>query len=84
MKLSVSRRHPARSEGPPLWLVRSLLLLVLLHPIPAHPQGCSECRESVGQTSARTQTAYRRAILLMITASGTIFLSAVLLLRRHR
>ncbi len=66
------------------YLLAVAFLVALIITIPAHPQGCSECRESVGQTPARTQTAYRRAILLMITASGTIFISAVLLLRRHR
>jgi hypothetical protein len=61
-----------------------LFLFLLLTPTPAHPQGCSECRESVGQTPTRTQTAYRRAILLMVVASGSIFTAGVVILKRFR
>ena len=62
-----------------------LVFLVFLCPIPpAHPQGCSQCRESIGQTPIRTQTAYRRAITLMVIASGSVFTAGVVLLRRFR
>jgi hypothetical protein len=62
----------------------SLALATLLSVTPAHPQGCGQCRESVGQTSARTQTAYRRAILLMLAAGTTVFTGGLVALRRFR
>ncbi len=67
--------------------LRRLALLALFFTagaIPGHPQGCNECRETIGQTPARTQSAYRRAILLMVVASGTIFTAGVVILRRFR
>ena len=63
-------------------LAPAILLLGLC--IPAHPQGCSQCREAVGQTPARTQTAYRRGILLMVLSGATVFSVAVFTLRRYR
>jgi hypothetical protein len=84
MKSAISSnvRHPERSEGPLYWLL--LLLVPVLLAIPAHPQGCSQCRESIGQTPIRTQIAYRRAITLMVIASGSVFTAGVVLLRRFR
>jgi len=61
-----------------------LLALCLLAPVPARAQGCSQCRESIGQTPIRTQTAYRRAITLMVIASASVFTAGVVLLRRFR
>jgi hypothetical protein len=52
--------------------------------IPAHPQGCAQCRDTVGQTPARTQTAYRRAIILMVAAGSLVFGAALVTLRRFR
>ena len=66
---------------------RARLLIVfcaLLAPAAAHSQGCNECRETVGQTPVRTQTAYRRAILLMVFYSAGIFTASVVILRRFR
>ena len=63
-------------------LAPAILLLGLC--IPAHAQGCSQCRESVGQTPARTQTAYRCGILLMVVAGATVFSAALFTLRRFR
>jgi len=51
---------------------------------PAHPQGCSQCRDAVSQTPAQTQTAYRRAITLMVVAGGTVFAAGVVTLKRFR
>jgi hypothetical protein len=61
----------------------ALFLLLLCSPA-IHPQGCSQCREAVGQTPAQTQAAYRRAIVLMVLASATVFTAGVLTLRRFR
>ncbi len=60
------------------------LLLPLCSAILAHAQGCSQCREAVGQTPARTQRAYRRAITLMTFAGGTIFVGSIVAFRRFR
>ena len=62
----------------------ALVLLLLCSLTPTHAQGCSQCRESVGQTPARTQTAYRRAILLMLAAGATVFTGGLVALRRFR
>ncbi len=62
-----------------------LLLSSLFNvPMSASAQGCSQCRETVGQTPVRTQTAYRRAILLMVFAGGSIFTAGIFVLRRYR
>ena len=51
---------------------------------PAHAQGCSQCAEAVGQTPIRTQTAYRRAIIVLVLAGSTVFTGALIALRRFR
>jgi len=61
-----------------------LILLALCLAIPAHAQGCSQCAEAVGQTPIRTQTAYRRAIVVLVLAGSTVFGSALIALRRFR
>ena len=50
----------------------------------ARPQGCSQCRETLGATSVRNQTAYRRAIVLMTAAGSTVFLASISALKRFR
>ncbi len=60
------------------------LILLSSLAIPAHPQGCSQCRDAVGQTPARTQSAYRNAILLMVLAGATVFSVTVITLKRFR
>jgi hypothetical protein len=62
----------------------SLLFLLFLLPAPAQSQGCAQCRDSLAQTPARTQQAYRRAITLMVVAGAGVFTASVLLLRRFR
>jgi F0F1-type ATP synthase membrane subunit c/vacuolar-type H+-ATPase subunit K len=47
-------------------------------------QGCSQCRESVGQTPERTQRAYRRAIVVMVVAAGCVCGATVMAVRRFR
>ena len=74
--------QPKKKRGFSPW--GKLLFALLLFAPPAHPQGCSQCRESIGQTPIRTQTAYRRAITLMVIASASVFTAGVVLLRRFR
>jgi predicted RecA/RadA family phage recombinase len=50
----------------------------------AHGQGCSQCRDQVGQTPQRTQQAYRRGIVVLIAAVGVICGATVLVARRYR
>ena len=61
-----------------------VLCLAFFATIPVHAQGCSQCREAVGQTPARTQAAYRRAIALMVVAGSSIFTAALFTLKRFR
>jgi hypothetical protein len=62
----------------------ALFILFLTLPIHAHAQGCDQCRESVGQTSASTQQAYRRGILVLIIATTTVFAAVGIVMRRFR
>ena len=64
--------------------IKLLLLLLLALSPKARAQGCDQCREAVGQTPIRTQTAYRRAIVLMVLAGSTVFTAALVTLRRYR
>jgi hypothetical protein len=73
-------KHPGRFIKHSL----SLLFLAAAIAVPAHPQGCSQCSEAVGQTPARTQSAYRKAIILMVVAGASVFGAAVILLKRYR
>jgi hypothetical protein len=50
----------------------------------AQAQGCSQCREAVGETPAATQAAYRRAIAVMLAAGTTVFAAALVSFRRFR
>jgi len=61
-----------------------ILLAGLSLAVPAHSQGCSQCRDAVGQTPAQTQTAYRRAITLMVVAGATVFAAGMVTLKRFR
>lgn len=64
----------------------TLLVLVIfaLATTPAHPQGCAQCRESIGQTPARTQQAYRHGIEVLVLAAGTLFIASIVVIRRFR
>ncbi len=65
-------------------LLSTLVVCTLLIPTPSIAQGCSQCSQAVGQTPARTQAAYRRAILLLVFAGGAVFTAGIVILRRHR
>ena len=60
------------------------LFLALCCSAPAHSQGCSQCRDAVSQTPVQTQTAYRRAITLMVAAGASVFAAGVLTFKRFR
>ncbi len=60
-----------------------LLATALSFSIPAHAQGCAQCRDNAAGTPPATQRAYRNAIILLtLTASG-LFVTTVTLLRRR-
>ncbi len=67
------------------WLAAIILFAALaLSPVQTHPQGCAQCRDNTAATSPKTQAAYRHAIILMTVTAGALFLTSVVLLRRHR
>jgi len=68
-----------------VYLRRAILLTALtLIPTPAHPQGCTQCKDSTAATPPTTQSAYREAILFLAAAAGTVFLTTLVILKRHR
>ncbi len=54
--------------------------------VPAHAvaQGCAQCSETVGQTPARTQSAYRKGIVVLIVAATTLAAATTVIARRFR
>jgi hypothetical protein len=65
--------------------VRALTLaLLLVFTAAAHPQGCDQCREAIGQTPPRTQRAYRRAITVLVIAGVAVFGGTLFALKRFR
>ena len=69
----------------PTLMLRAALLAVALLCLPSciDAQGCAQCRDNAAATPPSTQAAYRHAIALMVITAGTIFLAAVLLLKKH-
>jgi len=55
-----------------------------LLPIPAHAQGCAQCRDNTAATSPATQRAYRRAIVLMSAAAAAFFAATLAIAHRNR
>jgi len=65
--------------------LRCLALLAACTLAPcASGQGCSQCREAVGQTPLRTQQAYRRGIEVIVLAAGCVCSATALVARRFR
>jgi hypothetical protein len=60
-----------------------LLALIFLTPHSAHAQGCAQCLDTTRATPAAVQAAYRHAILLLIGAASTLFITGLILLRRN-
>ncbi|MES2393823.1 MAG: copper resistance protein CopC [Acidobacteriota bacterium] len=61
-----------------------LAAALLLATTTAHAQGCAQCLDSTATTPPSVQAAYRHAILLLASTAATLFITATLLLRRHR
>jgi hypothetical protein len=65
-------------------LTAAVLLACAISPPQAHPQGCTQCRDNTASTPPATQAAYRHAIILMVCTAGGLFLTTLILLKRHR
>ncbi len=50
----------------------------------AHPQGCSQCKESIAQSPPATRRAYRNAIATLTLAATGVCTATALCLRRYR
>jgi hypothetical protein len=61
-----------------------LALATLAPPIPAHSQGCAQCRDNAAATPPATQAAYRHAIELLVVTAASLFVGTVFLLKRSR
>lgn len=59
-----------------------LLFCALLAP-PAKAQGCTQCRDNTAATPPATQRAYRHAIILMVVTASGLFLTTLIILKRH-
>ena len=60
------------------------LAAALLSSAYAGAQGCSQCRETVGQGPAATQQAYRRGIAVLMVAGAVVFAGGFAVIRRFR
>ena len=56
----------------------------LASPLPAHPQGCTQCQDNTAATPPKTQAAYRHAIILMTLTAGSLFVGILALFKRYR
>jgi hypothetical protein len=56
----------------------------LTSPLPAHPQGCTQCQDNTAATPPKTQAAYRHAIVLMTVTAGSLFVGTLALFKRYR
>jgi hypothetical protein len=56
--------------------------LLTITPALAHAQGCAQCLDTTRATPPAVQAAYRHAILLLIGAASTLFITGLILLRR--
>jgi hypothetical protein len=50
----------------------------------ARAQGCSQCREAVGQTPNATQRAYRHGIEVLVAAAVCVCGATAVVVRRFR
>ena len=65
-------------------ITATLFAASLASPLPAHPQGCTQCQDNTAATPPKTQAAYRHAIIFMTVTAGTLFLGTLILFKRHR
>ena len=76
---------PATQNRRKAWTAAIILTAAIAAtPIPAHAQGCAQCRDNTAATSPATQRAYRHAIILMSTAAATFFLTTLAIMKRNR
>jgi hypothetical protein len=85
-----SQRTPSTSSRKHFTTPTALLAAVLLSitlsfaSIPAHAQGCTQCQDNTAATPPATQKAYRHAIVLMTVTAGFLFVTTLVLFKRHR
>jgi hypothetical protein len=65
-------------------IIAILFAASLASPLPAHPQGCTQCQDNTAATPPKTQAAYRHAIILMTLTAGGLFVGTVALFKRYR
>ena len=70
----------------PLRFVRILATALFLTAltIPAHAQGCTQCRDNTAATPPTTQRAYRNAILILVVPASGLFLATLALFKSQR
>ncbi len=78
----ICRRHTFKSRRT---LITAILFAAsLASPLPAHPQGCTQCQDNTAATPPTTQAAYRHAIILMTLTAGGLVLGTLALFKRYR
>ena len=66
-------------------LLRTALIAAVLTIAPSlHAQGCTQCLDNTAATPPATQRAYRHAILLLTLTAGGLFVTTLVLFKRHR
>jgi hypothetical protein len=66
-----------------LWRTLLIAAVLTIAP-PAHTQGCTQCLDNTAATPPKTQAAYRRAIVLLTLTAGGLFVTTLVLFKRHR
>jgi hypothetical protein len=70
---------------PPRTLITGILFAAsFISPLPAHPQGCTQCQDNTAATPPKTQAAYRHAIIFMTLTAGSLFVGTLALFKRYR
>ena len=67
-----------------IFLTAILFVSSLTSPLPAHPQGCTQCQDNTAATPPKTQAAYRHAIIFMTLTAGSLFVGTLALFKRYR
>jgi hypothetical protein len=77
--------HPRRKTQAKNLLTAIIVFTALaLSPTPAHSQGCAQCLDNTAATPPKTQAAYRHAIILLTLTAGGLFVTTLVLFKRHR
>jgi hypothetical protein len=85
-----SQRTPSASPCKNFTIPTAVLAAVILSialsfaSTPAHAQGCTQCQDNTAATPPATQKAYRHAIILMTVTAGFLFVTTLVLFKRHR